>query len=171
MRYSRDRGDSVRPLQAFVYLPISSSAPWSTGEGDTSRNFFRVNSRRCRTFGGYDANIPQRPVVTHARSLNPRTTPPHRAQSAILTLFISPCLAQVESGTIAGTVTDATGAVIPDAAVTVSNVASNVKRITQTSGTGSYSVVGLAPAPTRSRSIQGSSSLTPPTSRSPWVAM
>src|SRR5260370_1540849 len=90
---------------------------------------------------------------------------------AILTLFISPCLAQVESGTTAGTVTDATGAVIPDAAVTVTNVASNVKRITQTSGTGSYSVVGLAPAPTRSRSIQGSSSLTPPTSRSPWVAM
>ncbi|HEY1984778.1 MAG TPA: TonB-dependent receptor [Terracidiphilus sp.] len=64
---------------------------------------------------------------------------------AILTLFISPCLAQVESGTIAGTVADATGAVIPDAAVTVTNVASNVKRTTQTSGTGSYSVVGLAP--------------------------
>ena len=66
---------------------------------------------------------------------------------AILTvsLFISPCLAQVESGTIAGTVTDATGAVIPNAAITVTNVSTNAKRATQTSATGAYTVVGLEP--------------------------
>ena len=64
---------------------------------------------------------------------------------AILALMVNPALAQVESGTIAGTVSDATGAVIPNAAVTVTNTASNVKRTVQTSGTGSYYIVGLEP--------------------------
>jgi outer membrane receptor protein involved in Fe transport len=64
---------------------------------------------------------------------------------AAFTLFTIPALAQVESGVIGGTVTDESGAVIPNASVTVTNVGSNVKRATVTSGAGSYSVPGLAP--------------------------
>jgi len=64
---------------------------------------------------------------------------------AVATLFTIPSLAQVESGVIGGTVTDESGAVIPGATVTVTNVASNIKRATITSATGAYSVPGLAP--------------------------
>ena len=50
---------------------------------------------------------------------------------------------QVESGHIAGTVTDESGAVVPHAAVTVKNVASNVQRSALSSETGAYVLVGL----------------------------
>ncbi len=53
--------------------------------------------------------------------------------------------AQVESGVIAGTVTDDSGAVIPNATVTATSVASNAKRTTQSSATGTYTIVGLQP--------------------------
>jgi hypothetical protein len=64
---------------------------------------------------------------------------------AASTLFNIPASAQVESGVLAGTVTDETGAVIPNAGVTVMNLANNAKRTTQSSNTGAYTVVGLEP--------------------------
>lgn len=53
--------------------------------------------------------------------------------------------AQVESGDLAGTVTDPSGAVVPNATITVKNVASDVTRTTTSNSTGGYSVVGLQP--------------------------
>ena len=64
---------------------------------------------------------------------------------AIFALLINPSMAQVESGTIAGTVTDETGAVVQSANITVTNLSNNAKRTTQTSATGGYTVVGLEP--------------------------
>jgi hypothetical protein len=61
------------------------------------------------------------------------------------TLTIGHSFAQVESGTIAGTVTDESGAVVGGANVTIRNVSSDAKRTTKTSGTGGYTVVGLEP--------------------------
>jgi hypothetical protein len=55
-------------------------------------------------------------------------------------------LAQVESGVIAGTVTDQSGAVVTGAAVTVKNLDTNAERKAHTSATGAFSVTGLAPA-------------------------
>src|SRR6516164_2403443 len=63
----------------------------------------------------------------------------------LTTGFATTAFAQVESGVVAGTVTDDSGAVIPNATVTVTSVASNAKRVTQTSQTGTYTVVGLQP--------------------------
>ena len=54
--------------------------------------------------------------------------------------------AQVESGQIAGTVTDQSGAVITGATVTVKNVATGAERTTQSTSTGAYLVSGLEPA-------------------------
>ena len=54
--------------------------------------------------------------------------------------------AQVESGQIAGTVTDQSGAVIAGATVTLKNVATGAERTTQTSATGAFLVSGLEPA-------------------------
>ena len=54
--------------------------------------------------------------------------------------------AQVESGQIAGTVSDQSGAVITGATVTVKNVATGAERTTQTTSTGAFLVSSLEPA-------------------------
>jgi outer membrane receptor protein involved in Fe transport len=51
-----------------------------------------------------------------------------------------------ESGTISGTVTDPTGAVVPNAKVTVVNPATSAQRVTSTDTRGAYVVPGLLPA-------------------------
>src|SRR5271157_1632273 len=48
-------------------------------------------------------------------------------------------------GTISGTITDATGAVVPGATVTVTNVRTNVKVKFVTNASGNYSVSSLNP--------------------------
>ena len=55
-----------------------------------------------------------------------------------------PCLLQAQfNSSIEGVVTDRSGGVIPNALVTVSNVATNVSRQVKTSGEGFYRVVDL----------------------------
>jgi outer membrane receptor protein involved in Fe transport len=51
-----------------------------------------------------------------------------------------------ETGTISGTVTDPTGAVVPNAKVTVVNPATSAQRVSSTDARGAYAVVGLLPA-------------------------
>src|SRR5712692_3837700 len=48
-------------------------------------------------------------------------------------------------GTIRGTVTDATGAVIPKAAVTIVDLATNTSRVVSSNAKGDYEAVGLRP--------------------------
>src|SRR5262245_65784132 len=66
---------------------------------------------------------------------------------ALVTLIppVSATLGQVEQGTITGAVTDQTGAVIPGAQVTVTNVQTRANRTTQTNQDGHYSVPYLPP--------------------------
>jgi len=54
--------------------------------------------------------------------------------------------AQVESGQIAGTVLDQSGAAVPGASVSIKNLATNAVRTSVSSSTGAYQVTGLAPA-------------------------
>ena len=54
--------------------------------------------------------------------------------------------AQVETGQISGTVTDQSGALLPNASVSVKNLGTNAMRTTQSSASGLYQVSGLAPA-------------------------
>jgi len=51
------------------------------------------------------------------------------------------------AGTILGTVTDATGAVVSGAKVTVTNTGTATSRITETTGAGDYAVPNLVPGP------------------------
>jgi outer membrane receptor protein involved in Fe transport len=53
--------------------------------------------------------------------------------------------AQTETGSINGTVTDQTGAVVPKAKVTVRNVGTNAERLSETDSNGFYSVSNLLP--------------------------
>ncbi len=57
-----------------------------------------------------------------------------------------PAWSQVETGTINGTVTDSTGAVIPGATVTAKNVATGATRTVQTGTAGDYIIPALEPA-------------------------
>ena len=54
--------------------------------------------------------------------------------------------AQVETGQLAGSVTDPSGAVIPGATVAIRNLGTNAARNETTSGNGTYKVTGLEPA-------------------------
>ena len=52
--------------------------------------------------------------------------------------------AQTNAG-VTGTVTDASGAVVPDATVTITNQGTSVSTKTVTTGAGAYAVTGLTP--------------------------
>ena len=53
--------------------------------------------------------------------------------------------AQAPSGTISGTITDPSGAVVPAAAVTITDTATNAARTLQANGQGIYSAPALPP--------------------------
>ena len=55
-------------------------------------------------------------------------------------------IAQVETGQLAGAVTDPSGAVIPGASVMITNLGTNAERTEATSSNGAYTMTGLAPA-------------------------
>jgi hypothetical protein len=57
---------------------------------------------------------------------------------AFLVLFTSAAFAQLTTADILGTVTDATGAVVPNASVVLTNLGTNEKRTTQSNGSGDY---------------------------------
>src|SRR4029077_18262428 len=58
---------------------------------------------------------------------------------------VQPANGQVAGGTILGTVTDQTGAVIAAAQISITNTKTNVKRVTTTNSDGFYSAPNLLP--------------------------
>ncbi len=70
-----------------------------------------------------------------------------RAAVAILAAILVPSVgfAQMTRGSIAGVVRDASGAVVPGATVTVTNVATNAALTAVTDGEGFYRVPALEP--------------------------
>ena len=71
---------------------------------------------------------------------------PRLAACAVIALFFSKCLvAQVTTGTILGTVVDATGAPVTAAKVTILEVNKNITQQVETDDTGSYNVPFLNP--------------------------
>jgi Carboxypeptidase regulatory-like domain len=65
---------------------------------------------------------------------------------AMVALLSVCALAQRETGSISGTITDPSGAVIPGAEVTVKNTGTGAMRTTTTGATGGYTLAGLPPA-------------------------
>src|SRR5437867_1671490 len=65
--------------------------------------------------------------------------------SVWLLFFTTSLFAQGERGAITGTLTDETGSVIPDTEITVTEVATNIKYTTNSTGSGVYRVPGLPP--------------------------
>src|SRR2546426_5875157 len=72
--------------------------------------------------------------------------------AALFVLFLciaSPSRGQVVYGTIVGGVQDATGAAVPGAAVTITNMETNQARKVVTTGVGGYSLPNVLPGPYR----------------------
>ena len=63
-----------------------------------------------------------------------------------LVMLVAPVGAQVPTGTIVGTVTDPSGAVIANATVTVTNKNTGASRVIQTAESGAFSAPSLSPA-------------------------
>ena len=65
---------------------------------------------------------------------------------ALAVMALSPSLfAQIDTGSLTGTVQDASGAVVPGAKIILTNVATGVKVITASTTTGNYELSGLIP--------------------------
>jgi hypothetical protein len=86
------------------------------------------------------------------------TKSPHhsRGSQIALTALIAVLIplrthAQIASASVNGTVRDGSGAVIPDVAVTIHNIDTNVDRTTSTNSQGQYNLVNIPPGPYRLR--------------------
>jgi outer membrane receptor protein involved in Fe transport len=60
-----------------------------------------------------------------------------------VTVLIMPALGQLDTGSISGTVHDPSGALVPDATVTATNLSTQAKRTVQSGPQGGYTIVGL----------------------------
>src|SRR6202035_3966293 len=85
-------------------------------------------------------------MFTHIGKENPMKS----LACTFLCLLLATSLAQAQgvgsSGEITGTVTDASGGVLPKATISVVETQTGLKRTVTTNGTGQFRVVGLAPA-------------------------
>jgi hypothetical protein len=73
-----------------------------------------------------------------------RLTLPMCALTLCVFLFVSPGTAKAQSGSIRGIITDQTGGVVPDVAVTATNMATNVVQQVKSHQDGAYSFLQLA---------------------------
>src|SRR5436309_2694260 len=69
----------------------------------------------------------------------------HRALVSVLLSSVAVLLGQVSTGSITGLVTDTSGAVVPNAAVRITNESTNVARGLVTDSAGLYSAPNLLP--------------------------
>src|SRR6201982_4275315 len=81
-------------------------------------------------------------------SIGTSTHSPSKSRNArflflLAALIAAPAWAQTQLGTLFGTVTDTSGAVVPGAEVSVENVSTGLKRDGRTNKSGEYRLVGL----------------------------
>src|SRR5690242_11614980 len=65
--------------------------------------------------------------------------------SLVLMAFTSAALAQLETGTLSGTVTDPSGAVVANAKITAKNLGTGLTRAASSTANGTYTIVSLPP--------------------------
>lgn len=67
------------------------------------------------------------------------------AALVVTLVFAGGALAQTETGQVAGKVTDPSGAIVPNATVTLKSINTGVERTTTTDSSGAYSITGIQP--------------------------
>ena len=114
---------------AYVLRPQCTSTLPCSGIAGVGRGPRRASGRRCR-----------RVLPTHRgliRTLRVAAVP------LLALLLSSPGAAQQGRGSISGTVSDATGAAVPDATVTITNVGTQATFVAVTNSTGFYTAPSL----------------------------
>ena len=94
-----------------------------------------LRADKAKAFGGLGVSMKSKTGVLFCTAL--------LLAASIVT--VQPARGQVAGGTILGTVTDQTGAVIAAAQVSITNTKTNVKRVTTTNSDGFYSAPNLLP--------------------------
>jgi len=112
------------------------AAPWKERGVLWAACHHRLGSEEERSFRGRTSPAREEAIAMSTRRLG-----------AILLLMALSCFAQLNRGTITGTVTDTTGALIPQVRVIVTNTATNVNFETTTTEAGQYTVPSLPPGP------------------------
>ena len=87
-------------------------------------------------------------MSSHLLHIHARTTSTQGTLWLVIALLLlcATALAQVQTGTISGTVRDTTGAVLPGATVTITNQETGASRVATSSSTGAYEVADLQPS-------------------------
>ena len=100
-----------------------------------------------KSMGGRLACELEVPVSTHAPGRNTMIAFAVKLLCMVMIMLItSPLRAQSFFGSIVGTVTDAAGALVPGATVTVTNIGTDEKQTIQSDASGKFSAVNLVPA-------------------------
>ena len=73
----------------------------------------------------------------------------------LLSFAATALFAQTEKATLRGLVTDPTGAVVPETAITVTEIATNIERQTTSDANGNYEVPDLKPGTYRVKADKG----------------
>jgi hypothetical protein len=110
----------------------------------TIASFLTQTNERISSKTKHTAASPAPSAHSSARSFPPFAAYLIIATISLLSAAHTAC-AQGTTGSITGTVTDSSGAIIPGATVTVTNVATNLSRTVTTSGIGTYTVTELLP--------------------------
>ncbi len=138
-----------------AFLSPQHVEPISRARGRTRAESFRSKDQRSR-------NTFHKLLKFWRENLNRISAPPNRCNVAhgwslsyfsasivllalILLLLPSVCSAQGVTGTITGFVTDASGANIPDASITVTEIATKIVHTTKSNGAGVFTVPQLNP--------------------------
>ena len=95
----------------------------------------------------------------------------YRSLRAVLPLIFAATalLGQTEKATVRGTVTDSTGAVVPEAIITVSEIGTNLDRKTTSDTNGNFEVPNLQPGTYRVRRVYRPSAGSEPAANGKWT--
>src|SRR5947209_8810586 len=112
-------------------------------------NVWRSNSSEGRTLAHLTIQLLPSPLggrgtLRSERKMKQRSVPFLLIFLAVL-LLLAPVYGQKITGTISGSVTDPTGAMVPDATVTITNAETGLVRTTTTNSSGDYSAPDLPP--------------------------
>jgi hypothetical protein len=127
---------SVLAIVRNAEMQRTAGVPMPTAGGEIMRDF-RISNRRFLAPARFGAE---------AFELSKTTWRGIACAISLMLVYVGVGLAQIEAGQIVGSVSDQSGAVVPNATISATNIGTNATRTTQSSATGLFQLAGLPPA-------------------------